>query len=261
MTSEILFDLRGAVLVVTFNRPESGNALTSTMAKSLSEKLKTLSEDRTVRALVLCGAGEHFMNGHDMNGYIGDTPALQDQIYQKVQFFYTAIREFQIMDRPVITVAQGRVSGAGFSFMLASDLVIAGHRTVFNTGFLSYAMVPDGGASYFLPRKVGASRAMELLLLSEDFSVESAEKWGLVSRIVDQEKLKEEALIWAEKLASGPTRSFGATKRLISKSFEQDLNAHLSIEAVAWNAAIKTFDFREAMKAFVAGRAPKYNGA
>jgi 2-(1,2-epoxy-1,2-dihydrophenyl)acetyl-CoA isomerase len=261
MTSEVLFEMRGAVLVVTFNRPDKGNALTWNMAKLLSEKLKAVSNDRGLRAVLLRGQGDQFMVGHEIDAYTGSANAVQEQIFQKIQFFYTVIRELQAMDRPVIAAVDGTVSGAGFNLMLASDIVIAARRAVFNTGFTPYAMVPDAGASFFLPRKVGAARALELLLLSEDFSAETAEKWGLVNRVVEDTAAHSEALIWAEKLAEGPTRIFGSTKKLVAKAFEQDLNAQLSLESAFFTAGSKTFDFREAMNAHVGKRAARFTGS
>ncbi|MDR3424536.1 MAG: enoyl-CoA hydratase-related protein [Alphaproteobacteria bacterium] len=261
MEAEILFETRGAVLVITFNRPQEGNALTASMAKMLHEKLKAVSEDRALRAVLLRGAGDAFMNGHDMKVFLGDANAIQEQIFLKVQFFYTAIREFQAMERPVIAAVDGRVTGAGFSFMLASDFVVATQRTVFNAGYTPHAMVPDGGATHFLPRKVGSARASEILMLSEDFSAEAAERWGLVNKVVANDALQASSFALAEKLAAGPTRIYGATKRLIDKAFDQDLNAQLSLEATFWNVGVKTFDFHEAIKAHAAKREPKYTGA
>jgi 2-(1,2-epoxy-1,2-dihydrophenyl)acetyl-CoA isomerase len=187
--------------------------------------------------------------------------AIQDQISQKVQFFYTIIREMHVMEKPIIASVDGRVTGAGFNFMLASDLVIAAKRTVFNAGFTNVAMVPDGGATFFLPRKIGMARASEVLMLSEDFSCADAANWGLVNRVVEDDALQAESLAWAEKIASGATRAMGAAKRLIAKSFDQDLNAHLSLEANFWNTGCKSFDFREAMKAGAANRPAKFTGA
>jgi 2-(1,2-epoxy-1,2-dihydrophenyl)acetyl-CoA isomerase len=258
--SEVLFEIRNAVLVVTFNRPEKRNAFSSFMAKLVHDKFKLVSEDRSIRAILLRGQGDHFMDGHDMDVYAGDMTVLHDQIFQKAQFFYTLLREMQVMEKPIIAAVDGRISGAGFSFMLASDLVISSKRAVFNPDFTTYAMVPDGGVTFLLPRKVGAARALELLMLNEDFSATTAEQWGLITRLVENDVLQTEALAWAEKLATGPTRALGATKRLIARSFEQDLNEQLSLEANFANAGIKSFDFREAMKAYVAKREPKYSG-
>lgn len=259
--TDILFETKGAVLVVTFNRPDKDNTLTAAMAKALHEKLKSASENRTLRALLLRGNGGLFMNGQDMSIFNGDMNAIQERLFQKAQFCNSIIREFQAMERPIIAAVNGRVSGFGLSLMLASDLVIASKKAIFNSGFTVNAMVPDGGTTFFLPRKVGAGKANEILLLNEDFSADKAEQWGLVSKIVEDDALQTEALAWAEKIASGPTRIYGATKRILAKTFENDLNGQLSQESAAWSAGSKTFDFREAIKALAAKREPKFTGA
>ena len=261
MEPEVLFETRGSILVVTFNRPDQGNALTTGMAKLFSEKLKAVAGDRSLRVILMRGAGDHFMNGHDLSGFSADPNIVQEMVFHKVQFFYAVIRELQTMERPVIAAVDGRVSGGGFSLMLASDLVLATKRTVFNTGFTPHAMVPDGGATFFLPRKVGMARASELCLFSEDFSSEKAEAWGLINKTVAADALQTEAFAWAEKLATGPTRIYGAIKRLIGISYEQNLSDQLSQEATTGTAGSKTFDFREAMKAHAAKRDPKFTGA
>ena len=261
MTSEILFETRGAVLVVTFNRPDKGNALTGVMSKMLSEKFKAINADRSLRAVLLRGQGDHFMCGYELSGFAGDANALQEQIFLKNQFFYSVIRELQAMDRPVVAAVDGYVSGAGFNMMLASDIVIAARRTVFNTGFASIAMVPDAGATFFLPRKVGAARAIELLMLCEDFSADMAEQWGLINRVVDDSVVQSEAMAWAEKLANGATRILGATKKLVCSGFDKDLNSQLAVESAAATAMSKSFDFREAMNAYTAKREAKFTGA
>ena len=145
--------------------------------------------------------------------------------------------------------------------MLASDLVLATKRTVFNIGYTRYAMIPDGGATFFLPRKIGMARANELLMLGEDLDAEKAEKWRLITKVVENDQLESESMALAERVANGPTRVLGATKRLINKAFEQDLNTQLSQEATTWASVARTFDFKEGMKAYVAKREPKYTGA
>ena len=261
MTAEVLFQTRGAILVITFNRPDKGNALNTGMAKALCEKLKAVSEDRSLRAVLLRGAGDAFMDGHDLAGFTGNINFVQDLIFQRVQFFFASIRELLAMERPVIAAVDGRVSGAGLSLMLASDLVIASKRSVFNAGFTKYSSIPDGGATFFLPRKVGMARAAELLFLGEDLDAETAQKWRMVNKVVDHAALEDAAFAMAEKLAKGPTRALGATKRLINNAFEQDLNTQLSMESTTWTAIAKTFDFREGMSAYASNREPKYTGA
>jgi 2-(1,2-epoxy-1,2-dihydrophenyl)acetyl-CoA isomerase len=261
MTSEITFEIRNSILTTTFNRPGRGNALTTGMAKTLFDKLKLIAEDRSVRAILLRGAGNDFMNGHEISGFAGDSNAVQDQIFQRIQYFFSSIRELATMEKPVISAVDGHVAGAGFSLMLASDFVIATKRSTFSAGFTQFAMMPDGGATYFLPRKVGVAKANEILILGQDFDSAKAERWNIVNKIVADDALESEALAFTDSLAKGPTRTIGATKRLISRAFDQDLHAQLSLEASTWTAVSKTFDFREGVNAYTLKRDPKYTGA
>ena len=208
----------------------------------------------------MCGQGDHFMNGHDMNMYIGSPTAVQEKIYHKVQFFNHTVLELQGMDRPVIAAVKGRVSGAGLSLMLASDLVIAAHGTVFNSDYIPYAMVPDGGTAFFLARKMARRKPARFCCSVKILRAEQAESWGLVNRVVAGDALQAEATAWATKLATGATRTLGMTKRLIAKAFEQDLNAHLGVEAACVATNTKSLDFAEAMKAFSAKRPAKFIG-
>jgi 2-(1,2-epoxy-1,2-dihydrophenyl)acetyl-CoA isomerase len=259
--SEILTEHRGNTLIITFNRPEHANALTLNMANQLFSVVKSATTDRSVRCLLLWGAGDHFMNGLDANIYAGNIDAAQEQANQLILPYHSTIREFLAMDKPVLSAVEGRVTGAGLSLMLASDLTIAAENTTFNSKFIELAMTPEGGCTYFLPRKVGASRAMEILMLNEAFDVATAERLHLVNKVVPNEQLKDAALEWADRLANGPTRAFGGIKKLVMQSFEQNLNAQLGLEHSYWGQTTRSFDFHEAVKAFFAKRPPKFSGA
>ncbi len=261
MATEVISEIRGQSLIVTFNRPEHANALTLDMANQLFQILKPATTDRGIRAVLLRGRGGHFMDSVDMDLYAGDWNIALEMANQLILPYHSAIRELQSMDKPVIAAVDGIVAGAGFCFMLASDLVLAGRNTKFNCEFASRALTPDGGCSYYLPRKVGAAKATELLMLSETFGAEEAKNYNLISRILDEDKLHEEALTWLDRLASGPTRAYGGIKKLIMKSFEQDINAQLGLEHTYFGASSRTFDFREVVKAHLANRPAKFTGS
>jgi len=261
MAHEILSEKRGAALIVTFNRPDHANAINIDMATQLFNLLKPATVDRAIRAVLLKGAGGNFMDGIDMNTYAGDPNMALEKANQFIQPYHSAIREVQVMDKPVLAMANGITAGAGLSFMLASDMVIAGRSAKFNCKFTSYAMTPDGGASLMLPRKVGATKAAELLMLSEDFSAADAERLNLVNKVVDDAKLEEEAFALLDRLANGPTRAYAGIKRLVAKAFEEDFNAQLALEHTNWGASVRGFDFREAIKAFFAKRPAKFTGS
>lgn len=261
MTNEVQSEKRGNVLIVTFNRPGNGNALTFDMATQLFNVLKPATVDRGIRAVMLQGAGGTFMNGFEMAMFATDFNVSIERANQMIQPYHGAIRELTVMDKPVLGIASGMTAGPGMSFLLACDLVIAARSAMFNCKFASYGMTPDGGCSMMLTRRVGSARAAELLMFSEDFGAERAEQLNLINAVVDDAKLNTEALAWIDRLANGPTRVYGGMKKLIAKSFEQDINAQLSLEHTHWGASARGFDFREAIKANAAKRPAKFTGS
>jgi len=259
--NEVLTERRGQSLIVTFNRPDHANSMTIDMATQLFSILKPATTDRSIRAVLLCGAGGNYMDGLDMSHYQKDTSAALDHANQLILPYHSAVRELQSMDKPVLSVVQGYVTGTGFSLLMASDLVISSTSARFNTRFAEYGLTPDGGCSFYLPRKVGLSRAMEILMLCEEFTAERAERLRIVNKVVPDDKLEQEALVWLDKLAAGPTRAYGAIKKLANKAFEQDLNAHLGLEHTYFGQSSRGFDFREAIRASAAGRPCKFSGS
>ncbi|MER2520748.1 MAG: enoyl-CoA hydratase-related protein [Bdellovibrionales bacterium] len=257
---EVISEMRGAALILAFNRPEKGNAMTPDMASQAGLILKNATTDNRVRAVMLRGAGAEFMSGLDMEIYAGNLEKGVEKANQMMQPYNSAIREMNLMEKPVLAVVKGRVSGPGMSFMLASDLVLAAEGSVFNCGFSTFGLTPDGGSSYFLARRAGAAKAAEWLMLSENISVADAMEWGLVNAVVDETALEAQAMSWIDRLANGPTRAFGGVKKLIAKAFMQDLNLQMGLEHTYWGASARSFDFREAVKAHFAGREPKYSG-
>lgn len=258
--NEILSERRGLSLILTFNRPERANAMTLDMANQLFTCLKNATTDRSVRAVLLRGAGGNFMDGLDMAYYSRDVNEALESANQLILPFHSAIRELQSMDKPVIACVEGYVTGAGFSLMLAADLVIASDTAKFNAGFAEHALSPTGGASFFLARKIGLGRAIEILMLCEDFDADRAKRLRLVNRIAASGALEAETLAWLDKLANGPTKAYGAVKKLAARAFEQDLNAQLGLEHTYFGHNSRSFDFREAVRAYFDKRDPKYTG-
>lgn len=258
--AEVLSERRGQALIVTFNRPDFANAMTLDLAQQLFVILKNVTTDRSVRAVMLCGAGHNFMAGMDISVYKGDTSRAVERASQIILPYHSAIRELQAMDKPVLAAVEGYVTGTGLSLMLAADLVISSQSAKFNPRVAEYGLTPDGGCSYFLPHKIGLSRAMEMLMMSRMFDAIEAEKFSLVNRVVSDESLEEEALKWLDQLASGPTKAYGAIKKLTMAAFDQDLNAQLSLENTYLGYSYRSFDFREAVNSHVAGRDSKFTG-
>lgn len=261
MANEIISEKKGHALIVTFNRPDHRNALNFDMATQLFLILKNATADRAIRVVVLRGSGGDFMDGLDLQVYARDINAGIERVNQMQQPYNSAIRELQVMEKPVLAVVEGIVAGPGLSFMLASDLVLAARSTKFNCDFTSYAMTPDGAASYFLTRKAGPAKANQLMMLNETFSAEEAEKMNLISSVVNDDVLEAAMDAWVKRLSNAATRAIGATKVLVGKALEQGLNQQIGLEHTYWGNVSRSFDFQEAIKAMNAKRDPNYTGA
>lgn len=258
--TEILSEKRGQGIVLTFNRPNAGNALNYDMANQLFTIIKNVTTDKSIRAVLLRGAGDHFMDGMDMSPFVANVSNGAEKVNQLVLPYHSIIREMQTMDKPVIAAVHGSVTGAGLSLMLACDLVIAARNTKFKFNYCDYATSPDGACSYYLPRKIGLSKAVELMMLGAAFDAARAESLSLVNRVVDDEKLRDEAFQWFEQLSEGPTKAYAAVKKLALLSFEQDIVKQLSVEHLYMGQSWRSFDFREAVKAQATNRPPKFTG-
>ena len=257
---EVLVSRHGQSLILTFNRPDHGNAMTIDMASQLHMHLKNATTDRSVRAILLRGAGGNYMNGLDMGFYKKNISDALEKANQIIQPYHNAIREMQVMDKPVISLAQGYVAGTGFSFLLASDFVLSTRDAVFCSRVAQYGLSPDGGCSYFLTRKVGMSRAIEIMMLSEEVRAERAKTLRIINRFVEDDKIEEETMAWLDRFANGPTKAYGAIKKMAAKAYDQDLNAQLGLEHSFFGATSRSFDFREAVKADAENRNPKFSG-
>jgi 2-(1,2-epoxy-1,2-dihydrophenyl)acetyl-CoA isomerase len=261
MANEILTEKRGNALIITFNRPEQGNAITEAMAAQLFQALKPVATDPAIRAVMLRGAGGNFMDGLDFGIFSKDIMSGVEHVNDVLLPYHSAIRELQAMDKPVLSVVTGMAARAGFSLTLVSDLVLAGRSARFNAGYASFAMTPDGGASFYLTRRVGVAKATEILMLNEEFDAETAERLQLANAVVDDAQLEQKAFEWIDLLANGPTKALGGIKRLVGKAFEQDIHSQLSLEHAYMGACLRSFDFRNAIKAHFTKQPVKFSGA
>ncbi len=261
--SAVLSERRGQSIIITFNRADHANSMTLDMANDLFNVMKPIVTDRSARAVMLRGAGGNFMDGIDMKdmGFAApDITQALERCNQLILPYHSVVRELQTMDKPVVAVAEGKVCGVGLSLMLASDIIIAGRDATFKLETAEYAITPTGACSYFLPRRVGLTKALEMLMFDEPFGAEEALAMGLVNRVVDNGRLEEEALAVLDRLTEGPTRAYAGIKKLTLKGFENDLNAHLGLEHTYFGQSFRSFDFREVIKAKQAGREAKFSG-
>ena len=256
----IEYDVDGeGVARLTLNRPDAGNAVDLTLARELSDATIACSEDRSVRAVLMTGAGRNFCVGGDLKAFSGQGDALAAHLRDVTTYLHAAVARLAHLDAPVVVAVQGSAAGAGMSLACGGDLVVVGPSTRFVLAYTRIGLSPDGGGSWYLPRLVGLHRSLELALTNRPVTGEEAVTWGLATTLVDDDVVVAEATRVATELASGPTSAFGAAKRLVRASLDTTLETQLEREAAALsaNAAI---DGREGLDAFLEKRPPRFSG-
>lgn len=257
------------VLKLTLDRAEVRNALTWVIRDALSEELEKASIDTFVRAVVVTGAGEKaFCTGADLR-MPPPTPARPDGAPDRIhgdvarnvaagwQRVLTAVLD---CDKPVIAAVNGTAAGAGMHLALAADVVVMAEDARLVPVFVRRGIVPDGGGAYLLTRLVGPHVAKHLYLFGDDVSAAEAQRLGLVLHVVPTAETLPTALSLARRLAAGPTRTLGATKRLINHALEVDRDAALAEEAWTQEAIMTTADSQEGVAAFVERRNAVFRG-
>ena len=258
----IKFEMRGQVSVITLNRPDSLNALTSEVAQ---EFLAAVAEakDTGARAIIINGAGRAFCAGGDLREMRkiaereGKVEAFFDEPLRLLNQCILLIRRSPL---PFIAAVHGAVSGGGCNLALACDLVVAGESARFNQAFIKIGLVPDCGGSFILPRLVGWKRATELMMTGDVISANRALEMGMINSVVPDEELSSQALAMAEKLAQAPTAAIGLIKGLLEASATNDYGGQLELERKAQIKSGQTKDFREGVAAFLEKRPPKFAG-
>jgi 2-(1,2-epoxy-1,2-dihydrophenyl)acetyl-CoA isomerase len=245
-----------AVTTLTLNRPDALNALTAELRRELLAAIKAASRDAEVRAVVITGAGRAFCAGADLRGGSGEREfrrVLADE-------YNPLIEAIRALPRPVIAAVNGVAAGAGVSLALAADLVIAAEEARFVPAFHRIGLVPDSGLTRTLVRAVGRHRAFEVLMGERQLSASEAQAAGLVAAVVPSDRLADTARELAERLASGPTRAIGLTKRLIAEAEDASLSDSLAAEAALQEVAGRTEDHAEGVAAFTEKRDPAFRG-
>jgi len=250
---------------ITLARPEAKNALTIEMRDAIVDAVRSARADADVRALLITGEGDAFCAGMDLTASTVakasepdyETRSTSEALRVGVQAF---IRELWELDKPTVAAVNGAAVGPGAHLALACDFVLVHDDTRFIWSFAKFGLVVDAGGAYLLPRLVGLATAKAMVMLGDGARGDEAVELGLAYRCVPPDELARTAEELAVRLAAGPTRSLGLSKRLLNASFETDLARSLDAEGVAQSLAATTDDLVEGMAAFRERRDPEYTG-
>lgn len=245
-----------AVATLTLNRPDSLNALSATMVDEMRAAVESLPA-LDARALLLTGAGRGFSSGADLASDGG----LPEDVGATLEMrFNPLVEALFACPLPIVAAVNGPCAGAGCSLALAADIVVAGRSAYFLQAFVNIGLIPDAGATWLLPRLAGRARAMEMMMLGERIPAAQAAEWGMISRVVDDEALLDEAGALAARLAQGPTRAYGLLRQLARQAEQLSLSEALWAERIAQREAGWTDDFKSAVFAFLQKQPPTFRG-
>lgn len=249
-------DSRGAALRIRFARPEILNALDSELLDELADAARGPAADPAVRAVMITGSGRGFSAGADL----GAMPLDADIGVLLERHYHPVVRALAALDKPVVAAVNGIAAGAGMSLALACDVRYVSEAAAFVLGFAGIGLALDAGASYHLPRLIGAGRALELTYSNRRVDAAEALAIGLADRVLPAEDFEEAAFAAVGALAAGPTRAFALIKREIRASFDNDLEGQLAFESACQSAAATGSDAAEGVRAFAEKRAPRFEG-
>lgn len=260
MDEHLRYELSGPVATITLDRPEAMNALDVALKEGLHRALQEAAADPAVRAVLLTGTGRGFCVGQDLREH-AESLAGGGPTMDTVRVHYNPLITLLTgMAKPVVAAVNGMAAGAGAALALACDFRIAAREAAFLMAFARVGLTGDSGVSWVLPRLIGHSRAVRLLMLAEPVTAELAEQWGLVDEVVPGAELADRAAEFADRLAAGPTVAYGAIKQALGYSAGHGLAETLELEADLQARCGATDDHRAAVEAFLGKRAPSFTG-
>ena len=256
----IRVDQTGSIVTLTLNKPDKMNAMGPEMVGEMLKAFDTLP-GMGARALLITGEGRGFSSGADLSARQFDGGKPGDASRRSLQTSFNPLMlALAGLDIPVVTAVNGAAAGIGCTLALSGDLIVAAKSSYFLQAFVNIGLVPDGGATWVLPKAAGIPAAMEAMLLGERIPAERAYELGMVNRCVEDEALMDEARALAKRLANGPTVAMGQIRRLVRNAQSQSLSDAMNAEAESQRIAGNSEDFVEGVQAFLGKREAAFKG-
>lgn len=257
---DLVVEKNSGIATITMGTPDGMNTITK-MRNSLASAVHEIATDDEVKVIIVTGAGKAFSAGGDvkaMKARLGGT--FEGSRYERLELMSDVGEIFPGTDKPVIAAINGAAVGAGFSLAMSCDIRIASEKAKFGSVFIRRALAPDAGLSYFLPRAIGTSKALELMLTGDIINADEARLLGIVSRVVPHDELMKVTNDLAARIAQQPPIAVELTKRLVYRSMIVDMARHVDWETYASQLCMQTEDFKESVLAFLEKRPPHFKG-
>jgi len=258
MSNLILTQQHENILEIAINRPEAYNALNLDVMMLLSDALASAATDDSIKGIMLTGKGKAFCSGGDLKWISQQADDAGSTLHRLAPQFHIAITEIRRMGKPVVAAINGIAAGGGFSLALACDFRVMAESAVLRQAYSSSGLSMDGGGSFALPRMVGLARAMEIMAFDQPIASAQALEWGLVTKVVADEEVRNEALVMLEKLSKIALHSFAWSKKLMLESFTNTLETQLELERQGISDCARHPNGQEGIKAFVEKRKPVF---
>ncbi|HEU0294339.1 MAG TPA: enoyl-CoA hydratase-related protein [Anaerolineales bacterium] len=258
MTDPILTHQHGEILEIALNRPEAYNALNLDMMVMLSDALASAATDASSKGIMITGKGKAFCAGGDLKWISQQTGDAGSTLHRLAPQFHLTITEIRRMAKPVVAAVNGIAAGGGFSLALACDFRVMAESAVLRQAYTSSGLSIDGGGTFALPRLVGLARALEIAAFDQPIPSARALEWGLVTKVVPDERVIDESLSMLESLAKSALHSFAWSKRLLTESFSHTLETQLELERQGISDCARHPNGQEGIKAFVEKRKPVF---